>query len=48
MPALMKALEQAAVEKPLDPLTFIANFMLKNQEGYEVSEAPKTEEILGS
>ena len=29
MPALMQALEKAALEKPTSPLEFIAHFMLK-------------------
>ena len=32
MPALMKALEAAAIDKPEDALTFIGQFMLKQQE----------------
>ena len=32
MPALMKALEAAAIQKPEDALTFIGQFMLKAQE----------------
>ena len=35
MPALLQALAKAADEKPEDPLTYIANFMLEKQESYQ-------------
>ena len=42
MPALMEALEYAAVEKPTDPIEFIAHLLLKTQESVQqvVNTAP--------
>ena len=43
MPALLQALAKAADEKPEDPLTYIANFMLEKQESYKGEEEEKKE-----